>query len=257
MDNTKTDNSVNLIEMNFLTWDTPVLLRNKQTHHVTIKNIADIMYTRDYQVWSDKGWSDITKVVKKTLGSDQLFVDRIMTYTGIVDIVENSKLYDQQMDSKHDLLHMYPNYFYTNGCLLTRNKSFIYGQYFGDDMNLEKKSVPDIILNAQVMDIFAFIQGVLTTNKYYNNFNLGEKKRIVVLGKIAAQGLYYLLRKVGYNVLLSIIQDDMYCLEFSSIIYNCENKLKKICKVKLDKNDVYSIETQSGRFNAGIGRLII
>lgn len=269
------DDNVDLTNFNFVLWDTPIILKNKQTNNIMIKKISDINDINQYQIWCEKGWDNIKKIVKQKITCQKIY--RIMTYTGIVDIFESNNLYNMKMENVMleqikigtSLLHSFPNYFHCNQGILTKNKSFIYGQFFGDDINLEYKEVPNIMLNAQVEDIFAFIEGILTTNKYYNNFNRSEKKRIVVLGKMATQGLYYLLKKIGYNVLITMIQDDMYCLEFSTIIYECENKVKNVQqtpKTLFNKNQqeestyatyVYSIETQNGKFNAGVGRLIL
>jgi hypothetical protein len=202
------DDNVDLTNFNFVLWDTPIILKNKQTNNIMIKKISNINDINQYQIWCEKGWGNIKKIIKQKINCQKIY--RIMTYTGIVDMFENTNLYNMKMERVMleqikigtVLLHSFPNYFHCSQGMLTKNKSFIYGQFFGDDINLEYKEVPNIMLNAQVEDVFAFIEGILTTNKYYNNFNRSEKKRIVVLGKMATQGLYYLLKKVGYNVLI-------------------------------------------------------
>jgi DNA polymerase elongation subunit (family B) len=80
------------------------------------------------------------------------------------------------------------------------------------------------------------------------------------MGKVATQGLYYLLKKIGYNVLIFLVEDyNLYHLEFSNIIYGCEDKVKRIQKIKENNISeyVYDIETEHGRFNAGIGKMTI
>lgn len=267
--------------------DTPIILRNKNTKNVCIKRIDDICYKWidyeefkrfdtnirlekqyslcDYQIWSDKGWSDIKKIIRHKTDKS---IYRVNTYTGIVEVTEDHSLCDtnlekvKPMDVKPGmcLLHSFPNYFHCNQYTLSKNKAYTYGQFFGTDMNIENKVVPDIILNADFEVIFAFIDGVITTNKYYQNFIRNEKKRLVVKGKIATQGLYYLLKKIGYNVLITLIdENDLYNLEFSNIIYGCEDKVKRIHKIKNGRvlEYVYDIETENGRFNAGIGKMTI
>jgi len=267
--------------------DTPVILRDKNTKNIIIKRIDDVCYKWedyeefkmfdtsirlekqyslcDYQIWCDKGWSDIKKIIRHKTNKS---IYRVNTYTGIVEVTEDHSLCDtnlekiKPMDVKvgASLLHSFPNYFHCNQYTLSKSKAYTYGQFFGTDMNIESKVIPDIILNAEFDVIFAFIEGVMTTNKYYHNFIRNEKKKLVVMGKIATQGLYYLLKKIGYNVLVSLLEDnDLYHLEFSNIIYGCEDKVKCINKIKDGDilEYVYDIETENGRFNAGIGKMTI
>lgn len=268
--------------------DTPIILRDRRTHCIIIKRISEIstkwenypefkMFDTsvrlekeyalcDYQIWSDKDWSDIKKIIRHKTDKD---IYRVMTYTGIVEVTEDHSLCNKKIEKVKpvdvevgmELLHSFPVNFYSNNFTLTKSKAFTYGQYFGNDLSIVEKEIPDIILNGQIEEIVAFIEGIMTSNKYYYNSLRKEIRKIMVRGKLSTQGLYYILKKVGYNVLITLADgmDDVYILEFSSVIYQCEDKVKMIKKIgKLDTTEyVYDIETENGRFNAGIGRMTI
>ena len=268
--------------------DTPIILRDRRTHQVIIKRISEIsnkwqnypefkMFDTsirlekeyalcDYQIWCDKGWSDIKKIIRHKTDKD---IYRVMTHTGIVEVTEDHSLCNKEIEKVKpidvkvgmELLHSFPCYFHSNNFTLTKSKAFTYGQYFGNDLSIVEKDVPDIILNGQVEEIMAFVEGIMTSNKYYYNSLKREVRKIMVRGKKSTQGLYYILKKIGYNVLVTMTDgmEDVYILEFSSIIYGCEDKVKTIKNMrKLDTMEyVYDIETENGRFNAGIGRMTV
>lgn len=278
----KDPENLEIIYGNSIVDDTPIILRDKNTKNIFIKRVDDICNkcnkwidykeirifdtsTRNYQIWCDKGWSDVKKITRYKTDKS---IYRVTSYTGIIEVTNDHLLCDINlekiipMDIKvgMSLLHSFPNHFHYSQYTLSKNKAYTYGQFFGMDMNIESKVVPDIILNADVESIFAFIEGVMTTNKYYQNFIRSEKKRLMVMGKLATQGLYYLLKKIGYNVLVTLLEDNnLYNLEFSNIIYGCEDKVKRVHKIKDEGvlNYVYDIETENGRYNAGIGKMIV
>nr|QDY51635.1 DNA polymerase family B [Mimiviridae sp. ChoanoV1] len=120
-----------------VTNDTPLLLLNKITNQIEIKQIDDlsnewISYDEfkkfdsnrrekqqciidNYQIYTSNGWSDIKRVIKhKTLKK----IYRVLTHTGIVDVTEDHSLLDDKLEIKKPgevsvgdkLYHNYPEF---------------------------------------------------------------------------------------------------------------------------------------------------
>jgi DNA polymerase elongation subunit (family B) len=143
------------------------------------------------------------------------------------------------------------------------------------------KIVPACILNAPINIRRAYFEGFTAGDGWKNDkgiINFCQK------GKINAQGLYYLMRSIGYNdinVLTQEYKPDIYW------IYTVENKsppeIRKIFDVNnimkesyeskqeslkeqlealnIDTDNnmeyVYDIETEAGTFQAGVGNLVV
>lgn len=106
--------------------DTPLLLRlNGQVH---IKTIDDISYdtwesningkeysTTKYQVWTEKGWTNIKHVMRHKV-TKKMF--RVLTHTGVVDVTEDHSLLDDKANKispkdlsiNNRLLHSFPRF---------------------------------------------------------------------------------------------------------------------------------------------------
>ncbi len=119
--------------------------------------------------------------------------------------------------------------------------------------NEKYKIVPNCILNTSKTIKTEFLEGA----KNKNNF--------IAKGKIGTMGIYYLLKSIRTTDSIKINNDsskpETYIIELSNEQNNANisNIVKKITKKKstsLEGDFVYDIETELGRFQAGIGQLI-
>jgi len=130
------------------------------------------------------------------------------------------------------------------------------------------KKVPKIILNASKEVREWFLEGYL--------FADGSKKAMFTggldfacEGKIGAQGLYYIAKSIGWDhlrILIHEYKDNIYWIRYikTDEYYNESNDL--VCKVfdlediygqKTDSCYVYDLETEYGKFHAGVGETIV
>jgi DNA gyrase/topoisomerase IV subunit B len=144
-----------LTDADCLVGDTPLLLKNNE-NVIDIKTIDDLTQEwlkieddkftgvlSDYEIWSDKGWTRIKRIIKKKTSKK---IYRIVTHTGSIDVTEDHPLLSinkeeiMAKDVKLDdlLLHDFP--------LFMENKLDI-----TDDLrNLKKKEMNKIASNAKI-----------------------------------------------------------------------------------------------------------
>jgi len=144
-----------LTDADCLVGDTPLLLKNNK-NLIDIKTIDDLTQEwlkieddkftgvlSDYEIWSDKGWTRIKRIIKKKTSKK---IYRIVTHTGSIDVTEDHPLLSinkeeiMAKDVKLDdlLLHDFP--------LFMENKLDI-----TDDLhNLKKKEMNKIASNAKI-----------------------------------------------------------------------------------------------------------
>ena len=126
------------------------------------------------------------------------------------------------------------------------------------------KKVPKLILNAQLEVRQWFIEGYLTADGAKKQMHNGDVF-FACLGKIGAQGLYYLCKSCGWSNLrvniqaykdntywISNIKTDRYYETFKDQVM----KMEEIGDVT-ESTYVYDIETESGRFHAGVGEIVL
>ena len=86
--------------------------------------------------------------------------------------------------------------------------------------------------------------------------NCSEKGLIKVENKLIAQHIYYILSSLGLKIRVNT-ENNIYCLEETK--NELTNVVKKI--LPLGYNDenkfVYDIETSSGKFNGGVGKICV
>lgn len=106
------------------------------------------------------------------------------------------------------------------------------------------KKVPYFILNGSDTMKFEFLNGCNGVDR--------------INGKIGAHGLYTLLHSLGFNVSMDV-DDDIYMLHTHGKFRINPDMVKKIITLPDTKADdyVYDIETESGRFLGGVGRIIL
>lgn len=116
--------------------------------------------------------------------------------------------------------------------------------------------VPNIIINSCINSKNHFVIGFISASEYPIH---------PVHGKLAAQGLYYVFKSIGMNIKLHLFNaySDKYYLDLNNWSeYNAE-EITEIFELGNCSNEpanlpyVYDIETECGRFHAGIGEMIV
>lgn len=324
-----------------VTGDTPILLRKHDRIFIkTIQTIFDEskMYeyphlklfdktirlekqystAADYQIWSDKGWVNIKKVIRHKTDKK---IYKILTRSGCVHVTEDHSLICEngkiikplECTKETKLLTYYPfefdfisevnnlsidkafiyGFFYRNGkCnhsewvvehedlnALNKLKTLLQKEYpdnnsvinynkltislndlsdtvleefYDFDSDLKQnpnKKVPIEILNSNIDTIHSFLQGYMymNTESYFDN-----------KGQIGSCGLFFLLKRIGYDVTIDENVSDTYRLTFTNS-ESIHHKTNTIQKIQIDSHNdyVYDIETSCGRFQAGIGDIIV
>ncbi len=124
------------------------------------------------------------------------------------------------------------------------------------------KIIPDKILNSEYNIRLNFFKGYYCADgSKCNNTNI-KNIRFSNKGKISSAHLYYLVKSIGYKASLQIRKDK---LDIYRITCTNGKQRKNPCIIKKimdlgynNENDfVYDIETEEGRFGAGIGEIIV
>lgn len=251
-----------------VTRDTPIMLRNPKNGMVTFKKVEDIssswssypgfkLFDRgifkdtkeygitDYQCWTDKGWSDIKKVIKHKT-EKQIY--RVYTEIGYVKVTEDHSLLDknyQILKPKNcclniELLSRYPSDFNSVYTGLNENNAYMMGVMFSD---LEYDRVPDEILNGPEECCIQFLRGMETVDYHYSSFS-----------EVGIAGLYYLKKKIGERVQVKYLDNHISLLKEK---WSPNSKIRLIRPIENIEDYVYDIETEVGRFQAGVGELIV
>ena len=236
--------TINVIYGDSVLKDTPILLRDpttKQIHIKTIESICDTtefveypkfklfdqsirlkkMYAlTNYEVWSDKGWNPIKKVIKHKTNK-KLY--RVLTHTGCVDVTEDHSLCDNK----------------------------------GEKVKPSEVRIGDALLhNFPLNCIKDDLYLLYSSSKYENCTGFLNQTKLK-----AAELYYYFFYIWSGNIKLTISNNN------SDYIYNiikCDNEnTNKIIKILEEKGSVliddfvYDLETEFGKFQAGIGQMIV
>ena len=145
---------------------------------------------------------------------------------------------------KDILEKVYPEHFFTiepttnnNYKLTSKTPDYFIKEYsFG-------KNVPNDILNSDEEIIKSFVKG----------FDTCINKTVEYVEQIGSAGMYYLMKKIGLNVYLSVVEDMIVSYVAEDKNYENTNQIIQIEKQDLGELYVYDLETELGRFNAGVG----
>jgi DNA polymerase elongation subunit (family B) len=268
--------------------DTPVLIRYPDTNNVDIRTIDDIPAQSDWieypqfkledplivdkqqnipaeniEMWTSSGWRRIIRVVRHKTNK-QLF--RVSTHMGCVDVTEDHSLLDitkesfKPCDAKvgDELFHSFPCEFPDNVKDITEEEAFNIGCSTCE-------GIPYCILNSPISIRRAFLDGYYCADRYKKSKLKNGTLSLACKGKLLAQGLYYLLKSLGYeNIVIRIRndKDDIYSIRgYNSTKYkyrvNSPRAIKKIFKIPhiSDESFVYDVETEDGTFLAGVGSI--
>lgn len=117
------------------------------------------------------------------------------------------------------------------------------------------KIVPEFILNDTNIHL-AFFSGC-----YAGNDSNIEKAHINLTnkGKIGTSGLFYIMRSLNLKTSMKSISDKpgVFQLSGSKSMRKKPNEIMKIEETDLKPEYVYDLETDSGRFQAGIGTMVV
>jgi len=323
--------------------NTPLILRDSFTGLIHIETIESIMVENieypefklldttfrsdktysntHYEVWTDKGWNKIKKVIRHKTHKK---IYKILTNTGMVEVTEDHSLLDSncnvikpnECNTDTLLLNSYPNVFDSPINNITKNKAILYGFFLSDgvresgiwslnnsnliilkhlkdlleieypnvnftindvstrlyvnnsmvndmmvneynifyDMNNNKK-VPTKILNSNNSIIQSFLDGYFMATEYIKD---KECTKFNSKGKIGSAGLYFIIKKLSYKVSIKNDKEEMIRFTFTNN-KQCKinNKIKKIRVKDYGEIYVYDLETELGRFNAGVGDIQI
>lgn len=127
--------------------------------------------------------------------------------------------------------------------------------------NHKNKKVPYFIFNSPKEIQTEFIEGYYEGDGDNNVRHKSNSMHISIKGKIGAQGLYILLKSLGYkyiNVNSREDKKDIYKIQVSSHYRKNPKEIKKIIDLGIcDEEYVYDIETSDGTFHGGIGEIIV
>lgn len=287
------DVNIRVIYGDSVTGNTPLLLqKDGQVYIETIENIFDeskkIEYPgfkifdktvklekeysiTDFKVWTDIGWKEIKKVIRHKTDKK---IYRVLTHTGCIDVSEDhslirdsyEKVKPNELQLGDILLHDFPTEFLENQEItLTEKEAEVLGMFMCDelegnvmvekyghlfyDKKKDNKIVPNFILNASKKIKKAFFYG------YYGSKS--ENPQLLINEKIVAQGLYYLMKSIGFNICIELYNQKMYKLSCNNVVYKNKNTIKKIIKRSHITTDefIYDLETDIGRFGGGVGEL--
>lgn len=271
------DVNIEIVYGDSVTGDTPLLLKDPVNNLITIKTIESLCNNdndwidypefkifdfsirtnkkyalTNYEVWSDSGWNPIKKIIKHKTNKK---IYRVTTQTGCVDVTEDHslcsdnlvkikplELYTNDGNIKDiNLLHSYPNNF-ANSFLDNNNLTDIKFE----DPDLFLKNHSDFLLNTSksIKEKFCNLFYKKTFFKYHS--------------KLDCAIMYYLLRNLGYDINVYTV-DDFFILQLTIQDEFKEFKVKNLKFLRNANNDeyVYDLETENGRFQAGIGQLIV
>lgn len=338
-----------------VTGETPLLLRDPNTGLIHIETIKSIMnenieypefkmfdetirlekqYSKThYEIWTDKGWSKIKKVIKHKTHKK---IYKVLTHSGYIEVTEDHSLLDEECkilkpkdcNLATKLLTSYPKEFESKITTISKNRAILYGFFYGDgscgryecqsglkysfalnnaDLNVlnylkglleieypdvkftidntikssgvyklrgenpknfvneyrplfydsdRNKKVPLEILNSNTEIIQAFFDGYWMADGGRKDKEKQGCTRFDNKGQIGSAGLYFLMKRLGYNVSLNTRKDKENIMRLT-ITKKKQRKISNQIK-KIDINDygkiyVYDLETEEGRFNAGVG----
>lgn len=289
-----------------VTGDTPVLVRHKISKNIEILPIKDIpsqsfinwtpynefkpheitnrknkmqIFT-NYQTWTDKGWSDIKRVIKHSTTKN---IFTVLSNFGCVDVTEDHSLLSKDIELLKPLecfpgtplLYSIPKEEKDIGNTVNqdKNKTYMMGLIDTFDLYNEKNLQIDKIFNADLDSKKSYLEG-LAKNKKIIITDIVDDKEILVgfkcYNKLFCSKLYYIMSLVYENKIIVNTEytgdTNEHIIYFLYFHYNNdekkENNVNRVCLSNLNPEEncystVYDLETDLGRFQAGIGQTII
>jgi DNA gyrase/topoisomerase IV subunit B/DNA gyrase/topoisomerase IV subunit A len=128
---------------------------------------------------------------------------------------------------------------------------------FYDNINRTHKKVPIEILNATTDIQQSFIDGYYAGDGFRYLRDTQHSLGFDILGQIGAQGLCFILERLGYCVNVHHKKRDIYTIHYSNRFRRLHpGEIKSIKQIPY--NDVvYDVETENHMLNAGIGGIVV
>lgn len=184
---------------------------------------------------SENIWS-LHGIDSKYLCKIKNFIEIQYLEVGVIvsESIDSPGIYNITINNQKDMISEYNNKFYDSE---------------------KNKKVPDEILNSSVDVIRSFISGYSCSTdsiKEESNYDL----TLDIQGQLNMARFYYLYKKLDYRITLGSDFNKITIIDSHNDQNKETNKIKKIeC---FDHDDyVYDIETASGRFQAGVGDIIV
>lgn len=128
---------------------------------------------------------------------------------------------------------------------------------FYDKNNRSHKKIPIDILNSDKNIQRSFIDGYYAGDGFRYLKDTKNAMGFDILGQIGAQGLCYILEKLGYCVNIHNKKNDIFTIHFSDRFRRLyPGEIKDIRNIEYT-DDVYDIETENHTLNVGIGGLVV
>ena len=170
----------------------------------------------------------------------QLLTKEYPEHTPIVyDTIESSGVYKLSVNNQKVFVEEYRSKFYDSD---------------------RYKKVPTEILNSSIEVVQSFFSGYWTADGCRKDKEKIGCTRFDNKGQIGSSGLYFLMKKLGYNVSINTREDKDNIFRLTLTNSNQRKVCNQIKKIKVsDVYDdyVYDIETECGRFQAGVGNIIV
>ena len=227
------DINIQVVYGDSVTGDTPLLLKKNGLVYIeSIESIFDISKKEEYPGF---------KIFDKTIRLEKEFSTtdyQVWTDIGWVNI---KKVIRHRCNKKifRVLTH--------TGCVdVTEDHSLI-------KFNLESIKPKDLKVGDSLLHSFPKRFGPThdTINKIVNI----NSDTFTAKSKIEAQRIYYSLRNLGFDASIDTETDDVYTINKTNFKVKNEYDVKKIIDKGNTDDYVYDLETEIGRFGAGIGQL--
>ena len=244
-----------------VTGDTPLLLRDPITKLIHIKTIKELsnesnesidypgfkMIGSDgsirqdkqyslthFEVWSDLGWTSIRKIIKHKTNKK---IFRVLTHTGCVDVTEDHSLI---RENNGDIIKIKPGELQIGELLLHSFPNEFPGKETCNNIIYDSSNLIEKAINNMELEYNNDSQNVILYSSLFS-----DKKN--------SQILYYILRSSGKNV---SFKDDHLKGKNSIINTNAIISITELESSTIEEY-VYDLETDCGRFQAGVGQLIV
>lgn len=244
------------METKEVTGDTPLMLRHPFSGEILFKVISELGEnwtgdvdgevdhgTTEYQAWSDKGWTDIKRVIRSR-SRKQIY--HVLTDTGYIKVSKDNVMLTNtfyhikpaQCDVNTKLLSRYVVEFQNIYNGLDNNHAYMCGVMLGDQEYLVP---PPEVINGPLEVAENFITGFTSSNTTDQS-------------DVCLAGLYHLYKKTNKRVKLHLVDGTVTIVPAAGIQ---TNKIRLVEPINYMYEYIYSIETEVGRFQAGVGDIII
>jgi len=241
-----------------------------------------------YEVWTDVGWSKIKRVIRHFTNKN---IYKVMSDYGYVQVTEDHSLLNPNLkvikpldcNKKTKLLFSYPENYDSKLIILKKSQAFMYGLFdsYNNNYNNTMQFNIDIIMNSTIEVKLAYMDGFIL-----NHENTTKNEDFIISSircydSLFCSKLYFVLSclygrniRIDFEYLNNNSDDISYNLflpyDPDGVIEDpgdYDNNVNSISLMNTSINyrnnvenqyiNVYDLETECGRFQAGIGQNII